>query len=85
MVTEIHPMIATRRRAAKTRLVLDTEKMKALRLKLGLSMDDAARRAGFASRQQWYQIESGNVTNIKLETLNAIAAALGVKAKDLLK
>ena len=72
---------------AKFRIVLDTDKMKELREKLGLSMDEAARRAGFTSRQRWYEIEAGrgSRTNIKLDTLNRIAAALGVKAKDLLK
>jgi transcriptional regulator with XRE-family HTH domain len=78
-------MIADRRRAAKFRLVLDTQKMKALRLKLGLSMEDAAKLSGFTDRQRWYEIESGRTTNIKIGTLNAIAVALGVKARDLLK
>jgi transcriptional regulator with XRE-family HTH domain len=78
-------MIATRRRSAKFRIVLDTEKMKTLRLKLGLTMEEAAKRAGFVNRQRWYQVESGQTTNVKLDTLNKIAAALSVKAKDLLK
>lgn len=77
-------MVAT---PAKFRVVLDTDKMRELREKLGLSMEEAARRAGFASRQRWYEIEAGrgSRTNVKIETLNRIAAALGVKAKDLLK
>lgn len=50
-----------------------------------MSLTAAAERAGFKTRQQWYQIESGMVTNIKLESLERIAKALGVKAKDLLK
>lgn len=80
-------MIATQKRPAKFRVVLDTDKMRTLRLKLGLSMDEAAKRAGFANRQRWYEIESGrgSRTNVKIETLNRIAAALEVKAKDLLK
>ena len=36
------------------------------------------------SRQRWNDIESGRKTNIELETLAAIAGALGVPAKDLL-
>ena len=69
----------------KFRVVLDTEKMRALRLKRGLSMDDAAHAAGFADRQRWYTIESGRNANVTIDTLNRIAAALNVKAKDLLK
>jgi len=78
-------MIAARRRPAKFRLVADTEKMRTLRQELGISMSEAAKRAGFANRQRWYEIESGATTNIKLDTLNAIAAALKVKGRDLLK
>lgn len=65
--------------------MLDTEKVKKLREKLGLSQDEAAQRAGLANRQQWYLIESGQRANITMETLGKIAAALGVKAKDLLR
>lgn len=64
---------------------LDCEKIRKTREALGLSQDEASRRAGFTNRQYWYNIESGLRTNIKLETLEAIARALGVKAKDLLK
>ena len=65
--------------------VLDTAKMKALRIKRGLSMEQAAAAAGLRGRQRWYEIESGRQTNLTLDTLNRIAAALGVRAKDLLK
>lgn len=65
---------------------LDCAKIRQLREALGLSQDQAAAKAGFvAGRQYWYNIESGNRTNIKIDTLERIAAALGVKAKDLLK
>ena len=64
--------------------MLDTEKIRQLRLKAGLSYEEAATRAGFNNRQQWYAIESGQRTNIELATLEKIASALGVKAKDLL-
>jgi transcriptional regulator with XRE-family HTH domain len=64
---------------------LDVEKVKALRMKCGLSLDAAARAAGFTNRQRWFEIESGAKTNITLETLDKLARALGVKAKDLLK
>ena len=65
--------------------VLDTEKMKKLRIKRGLTMTEAAQAAGMSSRQRWYEIESGRLTNITIDTLNRIAAALGVSARDLLK
>ena len=64
---------------------LDIEKLRALREKLGLSQDDAARKAGIGTRQAWHAIESGAKPNLTLATLTAIAKALGVKAKDLLK
>ncbi len=72
--------------AALEKVPLDCEKIKQLRERLGLSQADAAVKAGFkAGRQYWYNIESGQRINIKIETLERIAAALGVKAKDLLK
>lgn len=64
---------------------VDLEKIKALRLKKNWSFADAAQAAGFTNRQRWYQIESGTYDNITIRTLEAMAAALGVKAKDLLK
>jgi len=64
---------------------LDIAKIRALREKLGMTQDEAAKAAGLGTRQRWHGIESGTVTNIKLETLEAVAAALGVKSKDLLK
>lgn len=65
--------------------MLDTEKVRQLREKRGLTQEDAAKAAGLANRQQWYLIESGQRANITLETLDKMAAALGVKGKDLLK
>ena len=65
--------------------LLNTEKMKKLRLKRGLTMTEAAVAAGLGNRQRWYEIESGRLTNVTIDTLNKIAAALGVSAKELLK
>jgi transcriptional regulator with XRE-family HTH domain len=65
--------------------MLDTDKMRALREKRGLTQDAAATRAGFKSRQAWNNIESGRHATVTLQTLDRIAEALGVKAKDLLK
>ena len=63
---------------------LDTEKIRKLRERAGLSQAEAAERAGFTTRQRWHQIESGAVPNIELDTLERVAKAVGVKARDLL-
>lgn len=65
--------------------VLDTEKIKSLRERVGLSQDAAAKAAGYSGRQWWHNIESGQQTNIELATLNRIAKVLNTKAKSLLK
>ena len=65
-------------------VALNIEMMKLKREKKGLSQSAAAELAGL-SRQRWNDIESGRKPNIELDTLDRIAAALGVKAKDLLK
>jgi len=67
------------------RMPIDREKMKRLREQLGLSMDEAAAKAGLTGRQHWHQVETGKSDDIRISTLERIAAALGVKAKDLLK
>lgn len=80
------PASSTRRkRADKSAIPIDTAKIKELREGLGLSMAEAARRAKLPSRGRWWQIESGDLENVTVVTLERIAAALGVKAKDLLK
>ncbi|HEY7087446.1 MAG TPA: helix-turn-helix transcriptional regulator [Tepidisphaeraceae bacterium] len=73
------------RRQGYTAAVLDTKRIKSLRERGGLTLADAARAAGFSSRQGWHNVESGKQTNIKLGTLNRIAKALKTSAKDLLK
>ncbi|HEX8341273.1 MAG TPA: helix-turn-helix transcriptional regulator [Tepidisphaeraceae bacterium] len=64
---------------------LDYEKIKLLRERLKLTQQEAADAAGLGTRQRWNEIEAGRRTNIELATLDRIAAALRVKAKDLLK
>lgn len=72
--------------AALEGVPLDCAKIKKLRKRLGLSQEDAAQLAGFkAGRQAWYNVESGARTNIKLNTLEAIARVLKVPPGDLLK
>lgn len=65
--------------------VLDTEKVRRLRISSNLSMEQAALSAGLAGRQSWYEIESGRKSDVRVSTLEAIARALGCRAADLLK
>lgn len=66
-------------------LPLNVEKLKTIREKMGVTKAEAARLANLKSRQHYHMIESGASANITLATLDAIAKAFGVKAKDLLK
>ena len=66
-------------------VLLDYKKIRRLREQARLSQAEAATKAGLGTRQRWHGIESGASTNIELDTLERIAKALGVKAKDLLK
>ena len=65
--------------------MLDSEKMKERREELGLTQEEAAKKAGFGSRQRWNDIESGRKPNVSIETLEQIAKTLGMSARDLLK
>ena len=65
----------------------DSGKIRALREKRGLTQLEVAKLAGM-SQQQWANVEGGHTgqtRGISLSTLDKIANALGVKAKDLLK
>jgi len=64
---------------------LDCEKLRRAREKAGLTQEQAAEAAGLSSKQAWNAIERGRQEELTLGTLDRIAAALGVKAKDLLK
>jgi transcriptional regulator with XRE-family HTH domain len=75
--------IAARDTLAST-MGIDYGKIRALRERLKLSQDEAALAAGFKSRQAWNNYECGRKVP-RVVTLEKIAAALGVKAKDLLK
>ena len=65
--------------------MLDVAKIKSLREKRGLTQEQAAEKSGFGTRQRWNDVESGRKSNVSIDTLDKIAATLGVKAKDLLK
>ena len=49
-----------------------------------MTLDKAAQAAGLASRQAWHVVESGKQSP-RLATLERMAKALRVKAKDLLE
>jgi transcriptional regulator with XRE-family HTH domain len=66
-------------------MAVDFDRIKELREKLKLSQQEAADLAGINSRQRWNDIESGRNPNMRVDTLEAIAKALGVKPADLLK
>ena len=65
--------------------MLDTQKMEDRRKLLGLSQEEAATRAGLATRQAWNNIASGRKSNVTLETLKKIAGALECDPRDLIK
>lgn len=67
------------------RMGLDTEKIRSLREKRGLTQEAAAELAGLKNRQYWNNIETGQRVNVTIDTLEKVAKALGCKAKDLLK
>lgn len=64
---------------------LDAHKVRTLREACGYTLAEAAERAGLGGPQKWSDIESGRRKNLTLDTLDKIAKALGVSAKDLLK
>lgn len=64
---------------------VDYQKIKLLRTQCGLTQTAAANKAGLRSRQHWQNIESGKRSTITVQTLERIAKALGVDARDLLK
>ena len=75
----------TNESADKQSVPLDHAKIRRLRVKLKLTQAQAAERANLPGLQVWSDIERGRRPNLTIATLDRIAAALGVKAKDLLK
>lgn len=64
--------------------MLDFEKIRILRKKLGLNQEDAAKLAGLGSKGRWADIETGERANVRLDTLGKIATALKVEPAELL-
>lgn len=62
---------------------LDVAKVRELRKELGLTQAQAAKKAGMVL-QRWNDIESGRRSNVTVDTLSTVAAALGCDARDLL-
>jgi transcriptional regulator with XRE-family HTH domain len=59
------------------------EKIRRLRLKTGMSQEGLAQRVGVTTHTIW-RLENGPTFNPRLETLRALAKALGVPLKELL-
>ncbi len=64
---------------------VDHEKIRTLRVTRGWTQEQAATAAGIGGRQRWSDIETGRKGGITIATLDRIADALGVSAKELLK
>ena len=79
------PIVLSSNDSYNVTMPLDHVKIRELRERKKMSQQEAADAAGLGTRQRWNEIETGRRTNIELATLERIAAALGVKSKDLLK
>jgi transcriptional regulator with XRE-family HTH domain len=64
--------------------MLDTRKVKALREKKGLSLEDAAKAVGLDGLRDFYAIETGD-SDISMGLLDKIADVLGVEPAELVK
>ena len=63
--------------------MLRTDEIRRRRERLGLTMAQAAERAGFKTAQHWNSIESGWRPNIQSSSLAAVAKALECLMDDL--
>ena len=66
---------------------VNQKEIAARREKLGLTMEEAAARAGFTgpnARIRWYEVESGKIADPRASTLERVAGALGCLMDDLL-
>jgi transcriptional regulator with XRE-family HTH domain len=62
---------------------LDLARMRELRESRDMTQVEAAKKAGM-TLSQWNDIEKGRKSNVTIDTLSTIAAALGVDARELL-
>jgi len=65
-------------------MLYDREKIRQLRGKLGISINELARRSGI-SGPSMHAIETGKTKNIRAQTLLNIANALGVPMREIVK
>lgn len=65
-------------------MLYDRDKIVALRKKLGISMNELARRSGIRGPSM-HAIEKGTVKEIRASTLMGIASALGVRLQDIIR
>jgi DNA-binding Xre family transcriptional regulator len=67
--------------------MLNARKIRQLRMKLGMSLADAAKAAGWkpSGRHRWHDFETGRRTSVTITTLEAIANALACEPADLLE
>lgn len=65
--------------------MLDTDKLKSERNKRKWSMAKAAKLSKMGTPQAWDKIENGDGLSLTLKTLNKIASAFKMPAKELLK
>jgi transcriptional regulator with XRE-family HTH domain len=66
------------------RMLHDREKIRVLRLKLGISINELGRRAGIRGPSM-HAIETGKTKNVRASTLMGIALALGVPMQEIVK
>jgi transcriptional regulator with XRE-family HTH domain len=71
--------------AVEGKVPVNHEKIRELRESLGLTQEQAAKLAGMKGKAQWSELERGRYKSMTVTTLERVAAALGVKARDLLK
>jgi transcriptional regulator with XRE-family HTH domain len=64
--------------------MVDRSGIKARREAIGLTLEEAAKRAGLGDRQRWYGIEHGQRRNISADTLQAVARALDCTMDELM-
>ncbi len=67
--------------------MVDSGKIKSKRKQLGLTLSDAAIKAGWGKYgfTRWHDIEAGRRTNLTMSTIEAIAKTLGCAATELIK
>ncbi len=63
--------------------MIDRHRVKALRLAQGLTLQEAATRAGLNDRQRWFNIEAGKRSRLAAKTLAGVARALGCRPDEL--